>query len=104
MVRRSGRRETRRNPKPPKPSRRRTPISPQKRPAPAVRVFQGGFFGGIASGMYLVRRPDVQEELKISDEQKAKLEEAFGAQQQANRDFFTELRGLDAEERKKKAP
>lgn len=75
--------------------------------APGARVFQGGFRGGFAGGLntsYLLRRPEVQKELNITDEQKTKIEAITAEQREASRGIFggANLRDLTQEERQKK--
>lgn len=59
---------------------------------------RGGF--GAAGGAMLLRMPEVQAELKLSDEQKTKLSEMF-AQQRGGRQGGGQFQGLSREERQR---
>jgi Spy/CpxP family protein refolding chaperone len=62
------------------------------------RGFGGGGFGG---GMMLLRMPEVQTELKLTDEQKTKLTEMLGQQRRGGRGGGGQFGGQSREERQR---
>lgn len=58
--------------------------------------------GALNSPIHLVRNAKVQEELKLDDDQKAKIQEALQTINAKRQKLFTALRGLQGDERQKK--
>jgi len=58
--------------------------------------------GALNSPIHLVRNAKVQEELKLDDDQKAKIQEALQTVNAQRQELFAALRGLQGDERQKK--
>ena len=77
---------------------------PAKQPEIQLRVQPGAFVirGALNNPLNLVRNAKVQEELKLDDDQKAKIQEAVQAANAQRQEMFAALRGLQGDERQKK--
>jgi Spy/CpxP family protein refolding chaperone len=68
----------------------------------AQRGGRGGFGGGRQSGLAILRMPEVQTELKLTDDQKTKVVSLSERIQEERRGQLQELRDLSDEERQKR--
>lgn len=71
--------------------------------APAWAQQRGGFGGGFGGGGFILMAPNVQKDLKLTDEQVGKVQETLESVRDKHQDEFAALRDLPQEERFKKA-
>jgi len=74
---------------------------PRRGPGRIARGMGGGMFGG-GNSLWLLRMEQIQEELAMTDEQKAKLNELGQEMMSEMREQFSGMRDLDAEQRRAK--
>jgi len=87
-----------------KKTNRKPELQPAKQRGIQVRVQPGVFAigGALNSPINLIRNVKVQEELKLDDGQKAKVQEALQTVNAQRQELFAALRGLQGDERQKK--
>jgi Spy/CpxP family protein refolding chaperone len=72
--------------------------------SPALAQGRGGFGGGFGGGAFFVAAPNVQKDMKLSDEQIGKVRDTLREVREKHQDEFAGLRDLSpAEQREKRA-